>query len=161
MVFWSFCWVQYQVQIWLLSQLYSFPGFLCGSGYNRISPFWCDSLRSECLAVWLLEGYPLFYSWEMKVQKGNWNRRCIIFSCLSRQCLVLKFFWAGFGSEYGIFVWKAFFACFILEYSSTFSSIAIFGVICINGGVIGIFFWDAGGFLLMWERVSGLFSVFG
>ena len=38
MIFWRFCWVLCQEQIWLLSQLNGFPEFLCGTESSRISP---------------------------------------------------------------------------------------------------------------------------
>ena len=91
MVFWAFCQVPCWVQIWLLSQLYGFPGFLYGLGSRRISPFWYGSLSPECLRVWWLEGYPLFYFYLVKVQTGESEWMMNLFELLVETILSVSF----------------------------------------------------------------------
>ena len=50
-----------------------------------------------------------------------------------------------YGDEYRSFFWKAFFTCFILDYCFPSCSVAVFGAICINVGVIRVFFLDIDG----------------
>ena len=66
---------------------------------------------------------------------------------------------AGFGSEDGDFFWKKFFDCFIFVSSSTSSSVAVFGAISIDMGVVWVPIVDVEKFLLIKEWVLLLVSL--
>ena len=54
--------------------------------------------------------------------------------CAACQDNVLsQIYCAGFSAEYESFFWKVFFTCFIFQYCSISSSVAVFGAICCFG----------------------------